>query len=512
MILRHIPQNLKSKTVKKNIKIPLRLCASVVKKFLLLILSLSPFLLFSQSQDSIIIKSIFDEGLANGKAYDNLKYLCINSPARLSGSANAAKAVEWTAKRLEEMGADTVYLQEVMVPHWVRGEKEIAKVSQQKIITLPPDHGGKYGESPVNIQDVEIELDICALGGSIATESAGIKAEIIEVKSLDELKQLGKEKIKGKIVFYNRCMEHKCYDAFTAYGGAIDQRLWGPAEAAKFGAIAVIIRSLNLSNDDYPHTGTLIYNDSIPKIPAAAISTNSANILSSRLKGNANLQLFLKMNCKTLPDTLSYNVIAEIKGSKYPDEIIVVGGHLDSWDLSQGAHDDGAGCVQSMEVISLFKSLNIQPERTIRCVLFMNEENGARGGKKYAETAIAKNENHIVAIESDAGGFSPRGFEVAGKEEIIVSCLNMLSNWKPLFEPYGVYFFTKGFGGVDIRGLKECNTALIGLSPDSQRYFDYHHAKTDNIDAVNKRELELGATSIASLVYLFDKYGLNISK
>jgi hypothetical protein len=201
-------------------------------------------------------------------------------------------------------------------------------------------------------------------------------------------------------------------------------------------------------------------------------------------------------------------VIAEIKGSKHPEEIIVFGGHLDSWDLSQGAHDDGAGCVQAMEVISLFKTLGIKPERTIRCVLFMNEENGAKGGKKYAEIAIENKENHIVAIESDAGGFSPRGFEVDGNYEIVNSCLKLLEKWKPLFVPYGVYSFSKGFGGVDIKGLKECNTALLGLRPDTQRYFDYHHALTDNIDAVNRRELELGATTIASMVYLFSKYGI----
>lgn len=453
-----------------------------------LIFVLLPYLLFSQSQDSSVIKSIFNEALQNGAAYDNLKHMCINMPARLSGSSNAAKAVEWTAQRLKEMGADTVYLQEVMVPHWVRGEKEVAKISGKK--------------------KVEIEIPVCALGGSVSTKPEGVWAEVIEVKTLDELKQMGLEKIKGKIIFFNRPMDPTCVSTFDAYGGAFDQRLRGPSEAARYGAVAVVIRSLNVSNDDYPHTGTLLYNDSLPKIPAAALSTNGADLLSSWLETDPHLQLFLKMNCKILADTISYNVIAEIKGAKYPEEIIAVGGHLDSWDLSQGAHDDGAGCVQSMEVIHLFNSLEIKPDRTIRCVLFMNEENGARGGKKYAELAIQKNENHIVAIESDAGGFSPRGFEVDGKDSIANTCLSMLMNWKPLFEPYGVYLFTRGFGGVDIRGLKETNTALLGLSPDCQRYFDFHHAATDNIDAVNKRELELGAASMASLIYMFSKYGV----
>ncbi len=457
------------------------------KKITLVILFIFPFSLFAQSQDSITIKSIFDEGMEHGKAYDNLNYLCVNIGPRLSGSSNAAKAVTWTAKRLKEMGADTVYLQEVMVPHWVRGEKEQAKIISKKD---------------------ELAVPVCALGGSVATESAGIKAEIVEVKTLAELKQLGESKIKGKIVFFNRSMDPTCINTFDAYGGAFDQRFYGPSEAARYGAVAVVIRSLNLRNDDYPHTGTLFYNDSLPKIPAAALSTNGADLLSNWLKGDAHLQLYLKMSCKALADTLSYNVIAEIKGTKHPEEIIVVGGHLDSWDLAQGAQDDGAGCAQSMEVINLFKSIKIKPERTIRCVLFMNEENGAKGGKKYAEIAIAKNEKHIVAIESDAGGFSPRGFEVDGRDTVANVCLSKLAKWKPLFEPYGIYSFAKGGGGVDIRGLKENNAVLLGLVPDSQRYFDYHHSSADTIDAVNKRELELGAASIASLVYLFSKYGV----
>lgn len=477
----------------------------IKQKVLHLIFTLLPVLLFSQSKDSTIIKSIFDESLTHGKAYNNLKHLCEKMPARLSGSANAAKAVEWTAQCLKEMGADTVYLQEVMVPHWVRGEKEEATVST-KAYKIPLS--GNYQDAKDPGSNVTTRFAVCALGGSVATESTGIKAEVVEVKNLDELKQLGESKIKGKIVFFNRPMDVSCISTFDAYGGAFDQRFFGPSEAARYGAVAVVIRSLNVSIDDYPHTGTLFYNDSLPKIPAAALSTNGADLLSGLLESDPHIKLFLKMNCKTLPDTISYNVIAEIKGAKYPEEIIAVGGHLDCWDLSQGAHDDGAGCVQSMEVIHLFKTLKIKPDRTIRCVLFMNEENGARGGKKYAEVAIAKNEKHIVAIESDAGGFSPRGFEVDGKDSIANACLNTLTNWKPLFEPYGVYLFTRGFGGVDIRGLKETNTALLGLSPDCQRYFDYHHAATDNIDAVNKRELELGAASMASLIYMFSKYGV----
>ena len=321
---------------------------------------------------------------------------------------------------------------------------------------------------------------------------------------------MGRKNIEGKIVFYNRPMNPLLINTFHAYGGCVDQRSKGAIEAAKYGAAAVVVRSMNLRSDDYPHTGSMRYDEEVPKIPAAAISTNAATLLSKMVDRNKKVSFTLNMNCKTLPDTLSHNVIGEIKGSLYPDEIIVVGGHLDSWDLGQGAHDDGAGCVQSMDVLNIFKLMGHKPERTIRCVLFMNEENGIKGALKYAEIAKDKNEKHIIAIESDNGGFSPRGFRIDGVENVKQELLRMIKEWSDLFEPYNLHKFEYGYSGVDVGRLKDQNVGLIGLSPDTQRYFDHHHAASDNIDAVNKRELELGTGSITSLVYLLSKYWVDV--
>ena len=258
--------------------------------------------------------------------------------------------------------------------------------------------------------------------------------------------------------------------------------------------------------DDYPHTGAMSYGDQpiSKRIPAAAISTNAAEKLSNLLKIAPKLKFLFRQQCKQYDDVLSYNVIGEITGSEYPDEIILVGGHLDSWDVGDGAHDDGAGCVQSMEVLRLFQQLDYKPKRTLRVVLFMNEENGLRGGRKYAEMAALKGETHIFALESDAGGFTPRGFNFDLPDHEFAQ----IRSWEPLFKPYLIHYFEKGGSGADIGPLKTKTNVLAGLRPDSQRYFDHHHAATDTFDAVNKRELELGAATLTSLIYLYDTYGL----
>ena len=436
-------------------------------------------------QDSVMLKKLYTTALTDGKAYDWLDYLSNEIGGRLSGSFEAESAVKYTEAELNALGLDKVWLQPVMVPKWTRGFKEYA-----------------YIESPTGEKTV---TNICALGGSVATPNLGIKAQVIEVKGLDELATLGKEKIEGKIVFYNRPMQPDLIQTFEAYGGCVDQRYAGAAEAGKYGALGVIVRSMNLRMDDYPHTGAMSYGDTPvnKRIPAAAISTNGAEYLSSLLKLQPNLLFYFKQNCKTFDDVQSYNVIGEITGSTKPNEYMVVGGHLDSWDLADGAHDDGAGCVQSMEVLRLFKKVGYKPNHTIRVVLFMNEENGLRGGNKYAEEAKRKNETHRFALESDAGGFTPRGFSFDSNE----ANFKKVQNWEPLFKPYLIHYFEKGHAGADIGPLKGNIDVLAGLRPDSQRYFDYHHAANDTFDAVNKRELELGAATMASLVYLFDKYG-----
>lgn len=439
----------------------------------------------THQKDSVMLKKIFDTALLEGKSYDWLDHLSNQIGGRLSGSLQAEKAVKYTEAELKKLGLDKVWLQPVMVPKWVRGTKEYAYIE-----TSP-------GQTSLT--------DVCALGGSVATPLGGLKAQVIEVQSIEELATLGSEKIKGKIVFFNRPMQANLISTFSAYGGCVDQRYSGAAEAAKYGAVGVVVRSMNLRQDDLPHTGAMSYGD-LPesqRIPACAISTNGAEYLSSALKILPTLWFYFKQTCRNFPEAQSYNVIGEITGSVYPNKYMVVGGHLDSWDLGDGSHDDGAGVVQSMEVLRLFKELNYKPKHSIRVVLFMNEENGLRGGREYAAQAKLKKEKHIFALESDAGGFTPRGFSF----DCDVENFAQVESWKPLFKPYLIHYFEMGGSGADIGPLKEEGMVLAGLRPDSQRYFDHHHAANDTFDAVNKRELELGGATMTSLLYLFDTYG-----
>jgi len=440
---------------------------------------------YGQETDSSMVNKIYSETLQNSKAYDWLRSLCFDVGHRLSGSTGAEKAVVFTEKIFKEAGADSVWLQEVMVPHWVRGNKEVGMIIDSK--------------------NTSQNVPILALGRSVATPEAGIKADVIEVYDFDELKKLGEEKIKGKIVFFNHPFNQSYVNTFAAYSEAGKYRWAAPSEAARYGAVATICRSMTNIDDDFPHTGAMGYNDSLPKIPCAAISTNAANLLSKIIKADSKTQFFLKMNCTTLDSVLSYNVIAEMRGSEFPDEFISVGGHLDSWDVGQGAHDDGAGVVQGIEIIRTFKALKIKPRRTIRVVAWMNEENGVMGGKVYAEEALRKVEKHIAAIESDAGGFVPYGF---GLDMDSVK-QKKIKSWASLFRRYNVWNFDYDHGGTDIGPLqKHLNTPLIGLVVESQRYFDYHHAASDTFDKINKRELDLGAAAMGALVYLLCQYGL----
>jgi carboxypeptidase Q len=440
--------------------------------------------LYAQQSDAAILKKISDEVMTNSQAYENLRFLTKKIGARLSGSANAQKAVEATARMLREAGADTVFLQPCLVPHWVRGAKETGFIKL--------DNGTKY------------KLSLTALGNSVGTGPRGVQTSVVEVRSMAELHRLGEKTIKGKIVFFNIPMNPAYIRTFRAYGEAGIGRRIGPAQAAKYGAIGVMVRSLASNIDVYPHTGATQYNDSFPKIPAVAISTKDAEWLSMQLIKKLQLKAFFITHCQMLPDVISYNVVGETRGSTYPEQIITVGGHLDSWDLAEGAQDDGAGCMQSIEVIRAFKSLNIKPKRTIRAVMFMNEENGGRGGDAYLQQAKNKKEQHVFALESDAGGFSPRGFGLDMSEDKRYRILL----WKPLFYDYGVYEFVAGGGGSDIGPLKELGTPLAGLYTDSQRYFDLHHAATDTFEAVSKRELDLGAASMTALIWLVSEYGL----
>ncbi|MBL4625656.1 MAG: M20/M25/M40 family metallo-hydrolase [Flavobacteriales bacterium] len=449
-----------------------------MKKILLAILFI-PVLGFSQNDDSLMVRKIYDEILINGECYENLRSLCKDVGSRLSGSPEAAKAVLWGEALLKSYNFDKVWLQEVMVPQRKRGSKELCKIN-----------GGA-------------NLHVCALGGSVATEGM-LTANVVMVNSFEELDQLGEAKIKGKIVFFNTPMDQKQIRTFNAYGGCYPFRSKGPSKAAKYGAIAAVLRSLSTITDHAPHTGTMRYEEGIPKIPAAAIGTADADLLEKELLKNSELKLQLSMNCETLADVKSYNVIGEITGRENPNNYILVGGHLDSWDVGEGAHDDGAGIVHSIEALRALNAIGYKPKNTLRVVLFMNEENGARGAEKYANEAKAKNEKHIAAIESDRGGFTPRGFSISGTDKQF----KQLEEWEKILMHYDLEYIVQGFAGVDIAPLKNGETALIGFAPDSQRYFDLHHSENDVFEMVHERELKLGAASITALIYLIDMYGI----
>jgi hypothetical protein len=447
----------------------------------------------AQADDSTMIRRIADEILVNGKAYENLRQLTKQVGPRLAGSPGMVKAEKWGLKLMEESGADKSWLQQCMVPHWVRGGTDEAG-----IMSFQSTANG------VGKTKLERKLDVVALGNSVGTGPKGIVDDVILVNSFDEL-EAKKDLVKGKIVFYNYKFNPTFVNVFHAYRDAGQYRGAGPSRAAKYGAIGVIVRSMSISTDNYPHTGSTRYDSAYAQIPAVAIGLRDADLLAEKLsKGKATV--FIRTHGRFLPDTIGHNVIGELMGAEFPDEIITVGGHLDSWDNCEGAHDDGAGCVQTIELLRAFKAVNYKPKRTIRFVLFANEENGLRGGTKYAEEAVAKNEKHVFALESDAGGFTPRGFGFTTTDEQF----KKIMQWRPLIAPYGATEFVRGGGGADIGPLnRSLKTPLAGLNPDTQRYFDIHHARNDVFENVNKRELELGAVNMAALIYLVDKYGLN---
>ena len=456
--------------------------------FLIALISATSSKTIASPNDSTLIKisdSIFEEALTNGRAYEMLRVLTKDIGARLSGSPEAAAAVEWGRQEMERQGLENVRLQEIMVPHWIRGEQESAMIVGSKLV----------GNAP---------LTIAALGSSVGTPELGLTAEVVMVKSMQELRDLG-EAAKGKIVFFNRAMDVTLGSTFSAYGGAVGQRGGGAVEAAKAGGVAALVRSMAIGLDDFPHTGNMRYAEGVEKIPAAAISTQDAEFLAKVLAQEKNVRVNLRLSCETLPDKPSANVLGELRGSVRPEEVVVIGGHLDSWDLGEGAHDDGSGCVQSIEALRILKTLGLRPKRTIRAVLFMNEENGLRGGREYAKAALENGEKHFAAIESDRGGFPPRGFGAGVADDAM---FEKISSWNPLFSKFGPTHIIRGGGGADIGPLRPQGTMTLGLLVDDHRYFDYHHSANDTFDKVSKRELELGAAFMALMGYLLANEGL----
>jgi hypothetical protein len=422
-------------------------------------------------------------GLADNNAYALLTELTTTCGSRLSGSPGAAKAVELTAAMMRRYGFVNVRAESVMVPHWVRGTTEEA--------VLIGTHGRPR------------PLAVAALGGSVSTSRAGVSGEILEVHSFNDLRNAG-SRAAGKIVFFNRPMDPALLNTFAGYGGAVDQRAGGAIEAARAGAVGVIVRSVTLAHDNVPHTGSMSYADTIPKIPAVAIGIRDAEYLSTAITRDPHARVRLKLSCQTLPDAPSANVMGEIHGSERPDEVIVIGGHLDCWDKGVGAHDDGSGCMQAIEALRLLKELGITPKRTIRAVMFMNEENGSRGGKAYAADSRRAAERHVAAIEADRGGFVPRGFTVQADSVTV----ERAKRWSPVLDLVGAGQISAGHSGVDVTPIVNAGAVGFGLIVDHQRYFDVHHSANDIIEAVHPRELELGAIAGALLVYLLSEEGL----
>lgn len=423
--------------------------------------------------------SIVSIAMNNMESYKILGELSKTGP-RLSGSENLQKAEKFIFEYMKGCGFDTVFMQEVKAPRWERGDQEICILKSE-------------GKTDKN-------LSIAALGGSIA---ADLTADVIELSSFEELEKK-KDQVAGKIVFFNVPFNQKNLYTFASYGESVGYRVSGPSRAAKYGAVAVLIRSVTSLYDNVPHTGTLRYADSVKQIPGAALGVQDAIYLSEKLKEGRHLQITLKMNCVNRGEVAVHNIIGEIRGKSKPNEIILVGGHFDSWDKGDGSHDDGGGCVQSVEVLKLIKKVIGRPERTIRCVLFANEENGLKGAIEYAGLAEKNNEYHYAAIESDRGVFAPLGFNIDADSATIAR----INEWLPVLKRSRIEWVEKGGSGADISRIKGAR-ALIGYVPDSQRYFDVHHSDNDVYSAVNAREMELGSASMAILTMLLSEVGLD---
>mgnify|MGYP002629514731 FL=1 len=448
--------------------------------FFLIVFGSLPLAIFSQSPDETVIGEIFDNVLLSDKAYRNLEYLCEYTPGRLLGSEESVTALEYMKRYFEEMGVDTVFLQEFKTPAWRCNNTAVTILSGEGDIILRAD----------------------ALGPSPSTPGEGLVARVVEVQGLEELKTLDSDTIAGKIVFFNKPVNLKLVNTFQCYGSAIDQRYHGPALAAEMGAAGVLVRSVTTKHDTFPHTGSTGFEDR--KIPCAAISTVDADILSDALKADNNMQVKMVIDAEDLLEITSFNLIADIRGSVYPDEYIVVGGHIDAWFNSPGAHDDGIGCVQSADVLRIFKELGLDNKRTIRAIMFMDEELYQSGGNAYTDYTETNGIKNYLALEADAGGFTPEGFTVDATDSIY----DKIAGYKDLLKPYGIHYIRKGGSGVDIGPLKNFGVPLMGYRTDSQRYMDIHHSANDSFDKVHPRELQLGSGCLAAMIYLIDTHGL----
>ncbi|MGH9789243.1 MAG: M20/M25/M40 family metallo-hydrolase [Candidatus Acidiferrales bacterium] len=418
--------------------------------------------------------------LADDGGWSKLEYLCDRIGHRLSGSEELERAVAWAAEQMRADGLENVRLQPVKVPHWVRGqESEMLEPARRPLAML-------------------------ALGGSVGTPPEGITAPVVAVQSFDELKALGREKVEGRIVLYDV--------PWQGYGRTVVYRGRGASEAARLGAVAVLLRSVASYSLYTPHTGAMNYAEDAPKIPAAAISMEEAAWMGRLARAGVEVKVRLKMEAKTLPDADSANVIGEIVGREKPDEVVVIGGHIDSWDVGQGAHDDGAGTVASMQALALLKKLGLRPRRTLRVVLWTNEENGLRGGQAYRESVVAASElaNHVAAIEADSGGEPPSGFglglpalqdkpEAEAKKQRALDLLRQIGR---LLEGIQAGDIRDGGGGADIGPIMREGVPGLGLRTSGDRYFHWHHAPADTLDKVNPEDIQKQVAAMAVMAFV----------
>jgi len=415
---------------------------------------------------------------AKTRAWDRLAYMVDMYGPRLSGTKALEKAIDWSIATMKKDGHDNVRREAVKVPHWVRGEESMTVLSPLKR-----------------------KIPMLGLGGSVGTQGRALRAEVIVVKSLKDLAAQGKA-LKGKIVVINQAMPAYDHDHKDAhYGATVKIRSKGAIEGAKFGAKAVLIRSVSAVSLRTPHTGAMRYDEKVKKIPAAAIPAEDAEFFARMQARGEPVKIELKMGAKTLPDAKSANAIGEILGSEHPEEIVVIGGHIDSWDVGDGATDDGGGCLMAMEALTLIRESGLKPKRTIRAVLFTNEENGLRGGKEYF--AAHGHEKHVAAVEADVGSGKPQAIGIAGD----ASHVEALAQFLPLFAEIGLEEIVEGWGGADISPLTRTGVLGMSIRPDFSHYFDLHHSPADTVDKVNPEHLEANAATMALLAFILAEQG-----
>ena len=409
---------------------------------------------------------IISKSLTDSTAYNRLGYMCDTFGPRLSGSKNLENAINWILKEMNNDGLENVKGEKVAVPTWIRGK-----------------------ESATLLSPFKKELSMLGLGGSIATPRGGLKAEVIVVNDWDELESRSNE-VPGKIVLFNA--------PFTSYGETVAYRYSGASAAAKHGAVASLIRSIGPWSMNTPHTGVMAYKDDVKKIPHAALTMEDAMMLSRIHDRDDKIIVKLDMNARMVADRWSRNVLGEIKGSIYPEEVVVVGGHIDSWDVGQGAHDDGGACIASWEVLRLIKELGLKPKRTIRCVMWTNEENGGKGNKGYRDMHMDEMDKHVLAIESDGGVFSPEGFGFSGNE----SAREIVEEIHELMKPIGANTISEGGRAADVAPLNDEGVPVMSLKVDGSKYFWYHHTNADTFDKIDFNEFNRCIAAMAIMAYV----------